>query len=495
MGNAKWVYHNPVFEADAYNPELMRYAPWAGLREFAYDYISCMQPALIVELGSHYGCSSFAFLQAIKDHSPDSVFWAVDTWQGDDFTKNDYTEDVYSAYKKVNDSCFSSADSRMLRKTFDAAVADFTDQSIDLLHIDGSHQYEDVRRDYETWLPKLRPDGVIFFHDVGEDLMFGTTMGSHLFWEELKRTHPYTAELPFSNGLGILFLDEQIWRRFDHMVDFGVYQHRLNLQDTNNKAVIRENFFVIRDLKQYNADLLRQIQVLREHLDAYSRDTQSAQSYIRELEERCALLHSGMAAQNAELEQLRDDVLALRESKEKCYELIAQKQEQLSQLDMFTQQKDAYSRALQEDLRRLQDFLGEKERWIGDLEEQRESLRIYAEGKKRYAQELLNDKEQLMALLDAKEAYITSLEQQRNELAAFADGKDSYARTLETSLEQLRAERDNTSIQNIQLRESLQDREEVLEQMNADAAILCGRIDRIPFGGKLLEGLTVIGRR
>ena len=36
---------------------------------------------------------------------------------------------------------------------------------IDLLFIDGSHVYEDVRRDYEDWAPKVRAGGCIAFHD------------------------------------------------------------------------------------------------------------------------------------------------------------------------------------------------------------------------------------------------------------------------------------------------------------------------------------------
>lgn len=36
---------------------------------------------------------------------------------------------------------------------------------IDFLFIDGSHEYEDVRRDYEEWAPKVRAGGCIAFHD------------------------------------------------------------------------------------------------------------------------------------------------------------------------------------------------------------------------------------------------------------------------------------------------------------------------------------------
>jgi glycosyltransferase involved in cell wall biosynthesis len=37
----------------------------------------------------------------------------------------------------------------------------YEDESIDFLFIDGSHQYEDVKKDIELWFPKIKRDGVI----------------------------------------------------------------------------------------------------------------------------------------------------------------------------------------------------------------------------------------------------------------------------------------------------------------------------------------------
>ena len=165
-------YYSPKFEADEYNPGLLRYSPWAGHRTFAYDYVRNERPSCIVELGSYYGCSAFAFLQAMKDGGIAGSFYAVDTWEGDSFTKNDYREDIYGKYKEIQDKCFSGwgasfekdpsdtdlhtgdtiseNGAHMLRMTFDEAALLFEDASIDLLHIDGSHLYEDVKHDFRA---------------------------------------------------------------------------------------------------------------------------------------------------------------------------------------------------------------------------------------------------------------------------------------------------------------------------------------------------------
>lgn len=53
---------------------------------------------------------------------------------------------------------------RAIRKLSSDALGD-VEAPIDFLFIDGSHEYEDVVRDYELWSPKVRDGGRIAFHD------------------------------------------------------------------------------------------------------------------------------------------------------------------------------------------------------------------------------------------------------------------------------------------------------------------------------------------
>ena len=45
------------------------------------------------------------------------------------------------------------------------ARARFGEASVDLLFVDGSHAYEDVKTDLDQWLSALRPGGTIAFND------------------------------------------------------------------------------------------------------------------------------------------------------------------------------------------------------------------------------------------------------------------------------------------------------------------------------------------
>jgi hypothetical protein len=58
-------------------------------------------------------------------------------------------------------------------------------RQVDLLFIDGAHEYAAVRKDFDLWSPLVRSGGVVIFHDILE--MRGSTYGVHLLWSELKR--------------------------------------------------------------------------------------------------------------------------------------------------------------------------------------------------------------------------------------------------------------------------------------------------------------------
>jgi predicted O-methyltransferase YrrM len=194
----KWRNSNPIFESDQLNSKL-RVAPWEGHRKFAYDIVEYLKPSKIVELGSHYGCSLFSFAQSIKDHNLSTQLFAVDTWGGDE-QAGYYGEEVISVVRDTVSKYFNDLDVSLLRKTFDEALDDFEDGSVDIIHIDGLHTYEAVKHDYTTWLPKLNDNGIIIFHDVHSPLEYG----SNLFWQEIKSIYPHF-EFTHSWGLGLLF--------------------------------------------------------------------------------------------------------------------------------------------------------------------------------------------------------------------------------------------------------------------------------------------------
>ncbi len=177
---------------------------WHDHAPFAFWLMEIHRPRCLVELGVHSGLSYMAFCQSAKAHGLDTKCHAIDTWKGDQ-PSSFYGEEVFSAIVAHNREHYGSF-STLIRSSFDEAVDQFEDGSIDLLHIDGLHRYEAVRHDFETWLPKVSDRGIILFHDTcGHREDFGIFR----LWEELKPQYPHF-EFFHGHGLGILGIGKEL---------------------------------------------------------------------------------------------------------------------------------------------------------------------------------------------------------------------------------------------------------------------------------------------
>lgn len=177
---------------------------WLEHGPFAFWLIDAIRPASLVELGTHNGFSYFSFCQAVQQLGLSTACYAVDTWEGDEHA-GFYGENIYAQVAGVNGQQYSGF-STLLRCRFDEALTYFGDGTVDLLHIDGRHRFEDARHDYETWGPKLSPRGVVLFHDINvRERRFGVWR----LWEELSAQYPSFAFL-HGHGLGVVAIGPDV---------------------------------------------------------------------------------------------------------------------------------------------------------------------------------------------------------------------------------------------------------------------------------------------
>jgi predicted O-methyltransferase YrrM len=184
-------------------PTKLPITAWQGHIPFMFALMKLLKPKTYVELGVHNGASLIAACTAVKSYNIDCRLYGVDAWMGDDHAGHYEGESIYNELKTHLDVNFKNV--KLVRSFFSDARSQFSDESIDLLHIDGLHTYDAVKEDFTTWFSAMTPSGVILFHDT---CVFERGFGVHRLWDELKQQFA-TVEFHHSYGLGVLFLNPQ----------------------------------------------------------------------------------------------------------------------------------------------------------------------------------------------------------------------------------------------------------------------------------------------
>jgi glycosyltransferase involved in cell wall biosynthesis len=297
-----------ISPASFWVPDHFVLSAWTEHAPFAFWLVDVHRPRLLVELGTHSGFSYLVFAQAVKRLNLATRCFAIDTWKGDEHSGL-YDDEVFAALRDYHDQHYSSF-SQLVRTTFDEAVGHFEDESIDLLHIDGRHFYEDVKHDFDTWKPKLSNRAIVLLHDVEVQRR---NFGVHKLWEELRGQYPHF-EFVHGHGLGVLgvgpLLPDQPSALFAALRDLS-----LTLQ--------------IREMYGRLGGALQDRWLLKE------RTLQVDQSHA-ELAQKiaeCEKLHSEMATKTAETRQARAQLSQSMTQQERLRVQVSQMAEQGQRLE------------------------------------------------------------------------------------------------------------------------------------------------------------------
>jgi predicted O-methyltransferase YrrM len=156
------------------------------------DLIYETHPQICVEIGVFGGSSIFPTAKALK-YLGKGVVFAIDPWQNEECVKG-YSPsnpnfrwwyeaplpDIYQHFLNNLQRYDLFAYCPILRMTSAWAVQLFSDESIDILHIDGNHTEEAALEDATLYLPKVKKGGYIWFDDID--------------WESTKKAGQYLKE-------------------------------------------------------------------------------------------------------------------------------------------------------------------------------------------------------------------------------------------------------------------------------------------------------------
>ncbi|MEN4644415.1 rhamnan synthesis F family protein [Pantoea agglomerans] len=292
------------------SPVELTLSAWLEHIPFAFWLINAHRPRILVELGTHYGSSYFAFCQAIEQLNLPTKTYAVDMWKGDEHA-GFYGENVYSAVQTHNNHLYSRF-STLMRTSFDEASEHFSEGEIDLLHIDGYHTYEAVKNDFDVWLPKLSKRGIVIIHDSN---VRKADFGVYKFVSELRKKYSC---FEFSHGHGLTIVGvgpdqtAAMNQLFSADNDANKVKHIQTIFSRLGKACADEY-----KVKKNNIDLNHQKSELKDASskikEAFAK-TNDLNKKISNLESNLSDVRQNLEIRLHEIDSLRSDILKLQEN-------------------------------------------------------------------------------------------------------------------------------------------------------------------------------------
>jgi GT2 family glycosyltransferase len=348
----------------AYPDRLVSPNSWAGHIPFAFWLIEALRPRVLVELGVHAGTSYAAFCQAVQRADCGARCYGVDTWQGDEHA-GFYGDQVYNELAAWHDARYAGF-SRLVRSTFDDAVAYFEPASIDLLHIDGLHTYEAVRHDFETWVSRTSSRSVVLLHDTNvREREFGVWR----LWGELVQKYP-AFEFIHGHGLGVLGVGSELPSEVRALFEAG---------GEHDQAQRIRRFFsrlgdpLMRDIllegaREESAGLQVQLSAARAGL-ARSSDVERA------LRQETESLQAALAESHCLQESTRAELVRAQGESEAQQATIALEQATIASKDATMAQLQIANRALETQRAQLEEHLEREGAVLAQLEERMRRIR------------------------------------------------------------------------------------------------------------------------
>jgi GR25 family glycosyltransferase involved in LPS biosynthesis/predicted nucleic acid-binding Zn-ribbon protein len=321
---------------------------WQDHGPFAMWLVRRMKPNRIVELGTHYGYSYFAMCQSVLEGGLSTKCHAVDTWKGDEHA-GFYDESVYEIVAQENRKYEKF--SQLLRKTFAEALSDIPDGSVDLLHIDGRHFYQDVKEDFESWILKLSPSAVVLFHDTEvRERGFGVCR----YWAEICDKRP-SLNFRHCHGLGVLFWGEDI--------SAGLKDIAAMCQQASMKSPLIDYFETVGPALSMHRELDRRLEEQRLQLGERDDQTAKQQSQIGARDAKIAEMQSHIGARDAKIAEMQSHIGA-RDAK------IAEMQSHIGARDAKIAEMQSELGARDTKIVEMQSQIGERDAKIAEMQSQ-----------------------------------------------------------------------------------------------------------------------------
>jgi len=140
---------------------------WFGYESLYSSMVSKFDSgSRFVEVGSWKGMSSCFMAVEIINSGKNIQFDCVDTWEFFDW----FVDIQKSAYENLYEIFLENIEPvknniNVVKMISWEGASNYENESIDFVFIDAGHDYESVKKDLISWLPKVKKSGVIAGHD------------------------------------------------------------------------------------------------------------------------------------------------------------------------------------------------------------------------------------------------------------------------------------------------------------------------------------------
>ena len=121
--------------------------------------------AVIVEIGSWKGRSTIALAMGLRDGGGSGRVSAIDPHTGEPDRLAPGPPVTVAEFNNNIERAGIEHKVELMLITSHLARPRFQQASVDVLFVDGSHQYDDVLQDIQEWQSSLKPGGVVAFND------------------------------------------------------------------------------------------------------------------------------------------------------------------------------------------------------------------------------------------------------------------------------------------------------------------------------------------
>jgi predicted O-methyltransferase YrrM len=119
----------------------------------------------MAEIGCWYGRTTSLLLAASEQQLS---LHCVDTFAGSEEHQQELQGKTYRADFEKNISQYRGNRCFVVQDYSHQAAKNYADNSFDYVWIDAAHDYDNVKRDIQSWYPKLKSGGIMFGHDYPE---------------------------------------------------------------------------------------------------------------------------------------------------------------------------------------------------------------------------------------------------------------------------------------------------------------------------------------